>query len=895
MMRDKRANDVELLRYLNALRSYVEQSRPAESAQGSEDLKESDQIFRAIFENAADGILIVDVESKEFYMGNRMFCHMLGYSPRELKTLALGDIHPEEDLPYVTEQFEKQVREEVTLAKNIPIKRKDGSIFYADINSFPITVNRRTYLMGFVRDITERKTAEEALKHSEERWRSLMQNAPDVIMMADLDGCILSANHVIPPLTVDTVVGSSLYDYMSCEYQTVMRNAIKQVVQTGRPCLYELAGTGPGGRLSWYHSHIGPVKRDNQVIGVMIIARDITEQKAMEQVLRKREQQYRSVVDDSPGLLCSFLPDGTIDFVNAAYCQYFRKTCEELVGSRFTSVIPEKDRKAILDRILSLTVDCPTLTHEHKIIGPDGQVRWHRWTNRALFDEQGRAVLFQSFGEDITDHKNMEIALAESEEKYKAIVEGSGDVIMTFDENGTFLFANRQLANNLGEKLEELIGKTLWDVSTKEVADTRMANVSKVIQTRQPMELVQQEEVRGRLDWYHVRIEPIRHASKNATIAMVIGRNIDRMKHAEEQIRTLGSAVEQSMDGIAIGDLERRLRYVNAAYARMHGYTPEEMKGVNVTDVHSMKGQHEYEDILHLIDAHGSWVGEVEHVRKDGTVFPCFLSATRITNDDGEIAGRLVVCRDVTEFRKREKEIATYREKMAHAERLVALGTLSATVVHQLTQPLTVIRLSLDNVLDELERTSGSSSVLRKLRDSIEQVSNITTIINRFRSFARQTSDTDIGQANVHDVAVRVARLLAESARQSRVRLRVENMSELPPVSLHEREFEQILFALLENAIQAADGHPIRQIVISGQAKDEHVELRCTDNCGGIAPEHLDKIFEPFFTTKPRGQGTGLGLCIVRDTLARVGGRVRVESELGEGSTFFVTLPTEEQ
>jgi signal transduction histidine kinase len=73
--------------------------------------------------------------------------------------------------------------------------------------------------------------------------------------------------------------------------------------------------------------------------------------------------------------------------------------------------------------------------------------------------------------------------------------------------------------------------------------------------------------------------------------------------------------------------------------------------------------------------------------------------------------------------------------------------------------------------------------------------------------------------------------------------------------------------------------------------KDEHIELRFSDTCGGIPTESLDKIFEPFFTTKPRGHGTGLGLCIVRDAVARVGGRVRVESELGKGSTFFVTLP----
>ena len=154
MMRHKRGNDAELLRYLKALRNYVAQSRKAGPTNGSEEGKESDQIFRAIFDNAADGILLVDVESKRFYLGNRVVCQMLGYGPQELQTLEIGDIHLEKDLPYITEQFEKQVREELTLATNIPIKRKDGSIFYADINAFPVTFGRKTYLMGIFRDIT---------------------------------------------------------------------------------------------------------------------------------------------------------------------------------------------------------------------------------------------------------------------------------------------------------------------------------------------------------------------------------------------------------------------------------------------------------------------------------------------------------------------------------------------------------------------------------------------------------------------------------------------------------------------------------------------------------------------------------------------------------------------
>ena len=147
----------------------------------------------------------------------------------------------------------------------------------------------------------------------------------------------------------------------------------------------------------------------------------------------------------------------------------------------------------------------------------------------------------------------------------------------------------------------------------------------------------------------------------------------------------------------------------------------------------------------------------------------------------------------------------------------------------------------------------------------------------------------------MNEIAERVVRLLEESARQARVALRLENVEKLPPVSMSETDVEQLFFALLGNAIEAADGTRARKVVLSGAVNDKRIELRFSDECGGIAPENIDRIFEPFFTTKPRGQGTGLGLCIVHDAVTRAGGHIRLESEFGRGTTFFVTLPVHEE
>ncbi len=120
------------------------------------------------------------------------------------------------------------------------------------------------------------------------------------------------------------------------------------------------------------------------------------------------EEHYCWVIEDIPLLICCFQPDGEITYVNHAYCEYFAKTPEELVGSNFLSLIPREERQSVMADISALTKASPTLTHEHRVMTPIGNIRWQRWTNRALFDARGRAIGYQSIGEDTTEQKRAE-------------------------------------------------------------------------------------------------------------------------------------------------------------------------------------------------------------------------------------------------------------------------------------------------------------------------------------------------------------------------------------------------------------------------------------------------------------------------------------------------------
>jgi len=130
--------------------------------------------------------------------------------------------------------------------------------------------------------------------------------------------------------------------------------------------------------------------------------------------LAESEQQFRSVVQDLPALICRNRPDGVIEFVNDAYCRYFGKSREDLIGKDFFSLIPDEDREPVRRHLRTLTVDDPIATHEHQAYAVDGSIRHHRWTNRAICDDTGTVVLLQGYGTDITEQRQFEESLRES-------------------------------------------------------------------------------------------------------------------------------------------------------------------------------------------------------------------------------------------------------------------------------------------------------------------------------------------------------------------------------------------------------------------------------------------------------------------------------------------------
>ncbi len=181
---------------------------------------------------------------------------------------------------------------------------------------------------------------------------------------------------------------------------------------------------------------------------------EIAVHRLAQEALRASEERYRIVVEDMPALICRFLPDGTLTFVNEQYCQYFAKTREQLVGNNFFQFIPENDRGEVRKHFSSLTIENPTTTYEHGVIGAGGTRGWQRWTDRAIFDAQGRPAEYQSIGEDITEIKKRGDVLRQSEERFRNLIEGSVQGIFIHRDFKPLLI-NHAFAEILGYESED--------------------------------------------------------------------------------------------------------------------------------------------------------------------------------------------------------------------------------------------------------------------------------------------------------------------------------------------------------------------------------------------------------------------------------------------------------
>ncbi len=335
-----------------------------------------------------------------------------------------------------------------------------GTDRYFEFSFNPIP-NRNDEVIGLSvtgRDTTERKTTELKVRESEKRFRSLVQNSNDIIFVLSGDGTIRyispSVERILGYAPAD-ISGTDIFTYIHPEDSDKMqKHFITDLDDRNDGTSFRCRFRRPDGDFTYIEGISSNHIEDVYIRGVVVNARDCSERIEAEEKLMDNERRFRSVVEDLPAMICRFLPDGMLTFVNGIYCHAFKKTAGELLGSNFLNLIPESERDGVREKFRSLGPGKPYMTYEHRVLLPSGETGWQRWTDRAIFNEKGEIIEYQSLGEDITEHKSLEERLRIQSEAIHA----TANAVMITDTDGSILWVNPAFTRHTGFRAEATIG-----------------------------------------------------------------------------------------------------------------------------------------------------------------------------------------------------------------------------------------------------------------------------------------------------------------------------------------------------------------------------------------------------------------------------------------------------
>ena len=308
---------------------------------------------------------------------------------------------------------------------------------------------------------------------------SMMSSSVDCFNLVNSDGFIVDVNDSYCQLlgyTREELIGKHVCEVEAIETAENVAKHIEQIIQEGS--------------LRFETRHL---RKDSSPVDVEVtanysrlhnglfysIVRDISSKKQTEEKLRQSKARYRSIVESQPEFVDRYLPGGILTYVNPALAKFTGIKAEDLLGKSFYPFIHEADRDDCVKLIESISREFPTVEMEERIIRPDGTVRWTYWSQTGVFDEQGTLIEYQALGKDITEQKLAEIALRESELKYRLLFECAGDSISVMDMQGRLLAVNPLACKMLGYTYDELMALSADKIDAR--PDEMAANIGKLL------------------------------------------------------------------------------------------------------------------------------------------------------------------------------------------------------------------------------------------------------------------------------------------------------------------------------------------------------------------------------------------------------------------------------
>ena len=678
------------------------------------------ELSETITANIGVGVYIV--QQGKFVYTSPIYRKLTGYAEHELIGVnSLEYVHPE-DKDKVRQQAIKCLKGESSDSYEYRYIKKNGEIMWILEMITSIVYHGKRAALGSFMDITARKHMEEALRQSEERYRTIIEDIEEGYYEVDLQGNFTFASDSICATLGyprEELIGMSYKNYVPNEQFDYVYNIFKKVYETGKPIKsYSLINIRKNGERIHVEDSVAPLSDKNgKIIGFKGITHDITQRKIMEEILQKSEDYFREITENSSDVIIITESNGNIKYCSRSVERYLGYKPEELTGKNaFNFIYADDLPRAANDYSKAIQTKDTAIPNEFRVVHKDGSVRLFEGLGKNLLDNPSVAGFIMNI-RDVTERKHLEIqkeaaqkSLRESEEKYRTILEKMEEGLFELDLKGNITFVNDAECRKLGYSREELTGMNYRQLQDENTAKKTRQIFSEVYKKEEPIQLLDVEIIRknGSKAFNEISVSLLKDKQGKATGFRGISRDVtvrrqmeEMIRQSEEKYRTIINEVDEWYFEI---DLAGNVIFVNDAIVRSVGYPPERLIGLNYKSFTSEERSGEVFKIFRQVYETREPIKNFpyEFVLPDGKITFFELSVFPKLDDQGKVVGFRGVGHDVTERKRTEEQlnyIATHDLLTGLPNRMLLMDRLKMATAQakRNDQKLALMMLDLDN------------------------------------------------------------------------------------------------------------------------------------------------------------------------------------------------------
>ncbi|MBF2087304.1 MAG: PAS domain S-box protein, partial [Synechococcales cyanobacterium K44_A2020_017] len=831
-------------------------------------------------------------------------------SPVPRPDLTIQHIHPDDRDRFQQRVFEAAIALQPFDA-DLRIITQTGKVRYIHTKGQPIynQAGEVVRLSGIVADITDRKLVELALQESEERFQEVANTIPQMFFVRTLNP---DRYTYISP-AYEKIWGRSrqaLQDNPDDWQEAIHPDDRKQVTTSlneqwqGQPTHREYRIVRPDGAIRWISAVISLIRdQTGQPLRVIGLADDITDRKQAELALQASEARLQLITDSIPGCISYTDASQRYQFVNHTYEAWFGCRKEEILGRTVEEVIGTEAYRQVRQHIEQVLTGT-TVTYEANLPYQGGQGRYISAVLVPDRDCEGQVRGYYALITDISDRKQAEAALQESETRFQTLVANTPGMIYRYlpqaDTPGQFTYASSGASELFEVSPEQIIqdANTIWSLIHPDDLPALNASVAQAVQHSGPWSwegrLVTPS---GRLKWIQGKSRPCQTPEGlvwDGLLTDISDRKQAELALQESEAHYL-SILQDQTELIKRFRADGTLTFVNDALCRYYGLSREEILN------------HHYENRIYPEDqpivnrclaslSPDHPVGVVEHrVLANGQARWMQWTNRAIYDDQGQLVELQAVGRDIHDRKQTEITLEQAREAAEAANQ--AKSTFIANISHELRSPLNAI-LGFARLLQRnpnlLPEEANHAAIIEQSGD------HLLSIINQVLDLARVESNTMVLETSTVDVwelLTDLQRLFILRTSEKGLLLSLERSPAVPQwIDTDEMKLRQVLINLIDNAIKFTEAGQITVSVDSSADPSFHLRIQVMDTGCGISPADQATLFDAFSqgeAGRKSHMGTGLGLTISHEFVRLMGGSLTVESEVGRGSCFCLTIPVQ--